>query len=137
VDFVDTNVLLYAHDRSERVKQPIARVVLEELWNSGTGAVSTQVLQEFYSAATRKLTPGMRPADAREIVALYSTWTVVLIEPSLILNASRLQEDHSLSFWDALIVEAARAAGARRLLTEDLNDGQEIHGVRIEDPFRR
>jgi predicted nucleic acid-binding protein len=136
VTFVDTNVLVYAYDASETIKQPMAQAVLEGLWSSGRGVVSTQILQEFYSVATSRLKPPMSPGQAREIVSLYSTWTVVLIEPALILTASRLQEQHRLSFWDALVVEAARAAGAGRLLTEDLNDGQEFGHVRIEDPFR-
>jgi len=133
--FVDTNVLVYAHDASDAAKQPVARGVLEALWTSGEGVLSTQVLQEFYAVATRKLDPPMTPAEAREVVSLYSTWPVVLLEPSLILTASRLQEHHQLSFWDALIVEAARAIGAGRLITEDLSDGQVIEGVRIENPF--
>lgn len=134
--FVDTNVLVYAHDASEPAKQALAQAALGHLWSGRNGALSTQVLQEFYSVATGKLKPAMSPAEAREIVELYSAWPVVLIEPSLILTASKLQEQHQLSFWDALIVEAARVAGAVRLLTEDLNDGQEIQGVRIENPFR-
>lgn len=134
--FVDTNVLVYAYDASETVKQPIAQAVLEGLWTSGGGVLSTQVLQEFYSVATSKLKAPMSPSEAREIVSLYSTWTVVLIEPSLILTASRLLEQHRLSFWDALIVEAARAVGAERLLTEDLQDGQDIEGIQVDNPFR-
>ena len=77
----------------------------------------------------------MSHGEAREVVSLYTAWPVVLIEPSLILTASRLVERHKLSFWDALMVEAARTAGASRLLTEDLNHGQVIEGVRIESPF--
>ncbi len=134
--FVDTNVLVYAYDASETVKQPVARLLLEDLWTTRTGSLSTQVLQEFYNTVTHKVARRLAPAEAREIVALYSAWPVVVIRPSLILSASRLEEDHELSFWDALIVEAARIAGASRLLTEDLNHGQSIEGVRIEDPFR-
>jgi predicted nucleic acid-binding protein len=136
VAFVDTNVLVYAHDASEKIKQPIAQAVLEELWSSAGGVLSTQVLQEFYVVATSKLEPPMSPSQAREIVSLYSTWPVVLIEPSLILTASRLHEQDRLSFWDALIVEAARVMGAGRLLSEDLADGASYAGVRVENPFR-
>lgn len=134
--FIDTNVLVYAHDASDAVKQPIARQVLEQLWTDGGGTLSTQILQEFYAVATRKLKPPMSPSEAREIVELYSAWAVVPIEPSLILTASLLQEQQQVSFWDALVVEAARVAGAGRLLTEDLQDGQDIAGVRVENPFR-
>lgn len=134
--FIDTNVLVYAHDASEVLKQRVAQDVLQRLWADGSGVMSTQILQEFYSVATSKLKPAMSRSDAREVVELYSAWPVVLIAPTLILTASRLQERYRLSFWDALIVEAARVAGAERLLTEDLQDGQDIEGVRIEDPFR-
>jgi predicted nucleic acid-binding protein len=133
--FVDTNVLLYAHNGSETTKQPIARTLLEELWQARTGAISTQVLQEFYVVATRKFSPPLARHEAREIVELYAAWPVVLLDPTLILGATRLEEEHQLSFWDALILEAARVAGAERLLTEDLQHGRVIEGVRIENPF--
>jgi predicted nucleic acid-binding protein len=135
VSFIDTNVLVYAHDRSEARKQPIAQALLDELWRRRTGALSTQVLQEFYTVATRKFDPPLRPAAAREIVALYSTWPTVQVDVALILAASKLDERHSISFWDALIVEAARRAGATRLLTEDLQTGRQVGGVQIENPF--
>jgi len=133
---LDTNVLLYAYDASETVKQPVARATLERLWGDRTGAVSTQVLAEFYNAATRKLDPPVSRAHAREIIDLYAAWPVVLLEPALILAATRIEEEHQLSLWDALVLEAARVAGAERLLTEDLQHGQVIGGVRIENPFR-
>lgn len=133
--FIDTNVLVYAYDSSDAVRQPLAQAVLEQLWADGTGVLSTQILQEFYSVATRKLTPALSRTDAREIVELYSAWPVVLIEPSLIVTASQLEEQHQLSFWDALVIEAARVAGARLLLTEDMQNGRVIEGIRIENPF--
>jgi predicted nucleic acid-binding protein len=134
--FVDTNVLAYAHDKSETRRQPIARALLEALWTSRTGLLSTQILQEFYVVATRKFDPPMSRRAAREIVALYGTWPVVPVDVVLILTASQLEERHKLSFRDALVVEAARVGGATRLVTEDLQDGRRIGGVRIEDPFR-
>ncbi len=135
ITFVDTNVLVYAYDAADPAKQRRAQAVLEGLWRSRTGTLSTQVLQEFYSVATSKLKPAVELGEAREIISLYSAWPIVLIEPSLIINASRVSEQHQLSFWDALLVEAARAAGATQLLTEDMNHGQSIQGVRIENPF--
>lgn len=134
--FVDTNVLVYAHDDSETRRQPVARALLEALWASRTGVLSTQILQEFYVVATRKFEPPMSRRAAREIVALYGTWPVVQVDLALILTASQLEERHKLSFWDALVVEAARVTGATRLVTEDLQDGRRIGGVRIENPFR-
>lgn len=136
ITFVDTNVLVYAHDASEPAKQLAARQCLDRLWAMGTGALSTQVLQEFYVVATGKGSPAMRPADAREIVRLYSAWPVVTVDPVLILTASELHERRSMSFWDALIVAAAQRAGADEILTEDLSDGEVIDGVRIVNPFR-
>jgi predicted nucleic acid-binding protein len=135
VTFVDTNVLAYAHDRSETRKQAVARGRLEELWRERTGVLSTQVLQELYVVATRKLAMPMPRTTARRIVALYAEWPVVQVDVPLILAASDLEERHTLSFWDALVVEAARRAGATRLLTEDLQAGRRIAGVRVENPF--
>lgn len=133
--FVDTNVLAYAHDRSETVKQPVAAALLARLWEARSGTLSTQVLQEFYVVATRKFKPPLSSADARNIVALYGTWDVVEVDLALILAASQLEEADALSFWDALIVEAARRSGADTLVSEDLQDGRVIAGVRIQNPF--
>jgi predicted nucleic acid-binding protein len=133
--FVDTNVLVYAHDRSETVKQPIARSLLARLWQDRTGAVSTQVLQELYVVVTRKFDPPMPRRGAREIVALYAQWRVVEVDVALVLAASQLEERHRLSFWDALVVEAAGRAGATRLVSGDLQAGRLIRGVRITNPF--
>ncbi len=134
--FVDTNVLVYAHDTSEVLKQPVARALLDTLWTSRTGLLSTQILQEFYVVATRKFDPPMSRSAAREIVSLYGTWPVVQVDVALVLTASQLEERHKLSFWDALVVQAARVGGAAVLVTEDLQHGRRIGGVRIEDPFR-
>jgi predicted nucleic acid-binding protein len=134
--FVDTNVLAYAHDTSETRKQQIAEALLDALWTGRTGALSTQILQEFYVVATRKFDPPIRRRAARETVALYATWPVIQVNAALILTASQLEERHKLSFWDALVVEAARVAGATRLVSEDLQHGRRIGGVRIENPFR-
>jgi predicted nucleic acid-binding protein len=135
VTFVDTNVLAYAHDRSETHKQPVAQARLEALWRERTGALSTQVLQELYVVVTRKLARPVPHATARSLVALYAEWPVVPVDVAHVLAASDLEERHSLSFWDALIVEAARRAGNARLLTEDLQHGREIGGVTVENPF--
>lgn len=133
--FVDTNVLAYAHDRSETAKQPVARALLEGLWRDRTGVLSAQVLQELYVVVTRKLDPPMPRGAARELVVVYATWPVVPVDVPLILAASELEERHTLSFWDALVVEAAGRAGATRLVTEDLQPGRRIGGVTIENPF--
>jgi predicted nucleic acid-binding protein len=133
--FVDTNILVYAHDTSEAVKHDIARGRLEALWAERSGSLSTQVLQEFYVVATRKFDPPMTRSDAREVVVAYSAWGLIQIDPELIVAASELEETNALSFWDALIVEAARRSGAATLLTEDLQDGQQFGEIRVENPF--
>jgi predicted nucleic acid-binding protein len=133
--FVDTNILAYAHDRSETARQPVARALLEELWRDRAGVLSTQIHQEFYVVATRKFDPPMPRGAARELVVVYAAWPVVRVDVPLILAASELEERHTLSVWDALVVEAARRAGATRLVTEDLPPGRRIGGVTVEDPF--
>ncbi len=133
--FVDTNVLIYAYDRSAAKKHAAARLRLAALWESRMGVLSTQVLQEFYVNATRKLPRPLPPARARAIIGRYATWPVHRIEPEDILRASEVEQQASVSFWDALVVVAASRLGAVRLLTEDLQHGQTIVGVKIESPF--
>ena len=135
ITFVDTNVLIYAHDSSDPGKQAVAQEILKRLWTDGTGTLSTQVLQELYVVATSRQKLAMSPQEARDLVETYSAWPIIVVEPALILTASRLVEQHQLSFWDALIVEAARVAGAETLLTEDLQHGREFDGVRVANPF--
>jgi predicted nucleic acid-binding protein len=133
--FVDTNVFVYAYDGSEKPRQPVARRVLAGLWRSRSGVLSSQVLQEFYSTATRKLDPSIERSRARQLVANYARWKLVQVDTPLIIAASRLEEAHTLSFWDALIVEAALRAGATRLLSEDLQVGRRFGSVVVENPF--
>ena len=131
--FVDTNVLVYAEDGRELARRQVAVSVLRELWASGLGVVSTQVLQEFYNAGTRKLK--MPPPAARRIVAQYAEWPVVETTAQLIVSASILHERHSFSFWDAMVVEAALLSGATTLLSEDMEDGRRLGGLTIRNPF--
>jgi predicted nucleic acid-binding protein len=136
VCFVDTNVLLYAQDKHDPDKYRVSRDLLEDLWTDGVGIVSTQVLQEFYSVATRKLRPPMTPSEARDVVVQYIDWCRIDTDPLLILSASHLAEEHTVNFWDALIVEAALRAGATELVTEDLQDGREFGALRVRNPFK-
>jgi len=133
--FVDTNVLVYAHDLSETQRRPVAQMLLDDLWRTRTGVVSSQVLSEFYVVATRKFDPPMSRRAARQTVGAYTAWPVVQVDGPLILAASTLEERHTLSFWDALIVEAAVRAGATRLISEDLQTGRRLRGMTIENPF--
>ena len=132
--FVDTNVLLYAEDGREPDRRAVAARVLGDLWASGLGVLSTQVLQEFYDNATRKLR--MPPESARRIVAEYAEWPVVETTAQMIVSASLLHERHGFAFWDAMIVEAALLSAATTLLSEDLQDGRRIGGLTISNPFR-
>jgi predicted nucleic acid-binding protein len=132
--FVDTNVLIYAHDVDARKKHEIARGVLRQLWSERTGALSPQVLQEFYVNVTRKIASPLSKPSARAVVDSYVVWCVDTT-PADISAAFRIEDEAGIGFWDALILAAARKAGADRLLTEDLNSGQVIAGVRIENPF--
>jgi predicted nucleic acid-binding protein len=105
------------------------------LWRDRTGTLSTQVLQELYVVATRKLPAPIRCTTARRIVSLYAAWPVVQVDVPLLLAASELEERHTLSFWDALTVESARRSGATRLLTEDLQHVWVVGGVTVDNPF--
>lgn len=133
--FVDTNVFLYALDERQDGRHDIAARILEELWESRQGVVSTQVLQEVYVNLTRKLRKPMTRPRARAIVERYAAWPVHQITPADIVAASELEQRHTLTFWDALIVVAAQQLGADRVLTEDMQSGRSVGGVRIESPF--
>ena len=132
--FIDTNVLIYAHDVDAAAKRDIARRVLQELWSERTGTVSTQVLQEFYINVTRKIASPLPKKSARAVVSSYAIWCVVMT-PEEISAAFQIEDEAHIGFWDALIIAAAVKAGADRILSEDLNPGQTISGVRIENPF--
>lgn len=135
--FVDTNVLVYAHDTDAGDRHTIAKALLAELWDSRGGSLSTQVLQEFYAVVTRRFHPAIPRPKARAIVAAYGQWCDAVTEPQLIVAASRLEEEHTLSFWDALIAAAAIRSGAERLVSEDLQHGRRFSALTIENPFRR
>ena len=132
--FFDTNVLIYASDRHSLEKQQLAREALRSAAKNGTGVISTQVLQEFYAAATRKL--GIPPLIAKELMVGFEHMEVVQITPLLIRDAVDTSLANNISFWDALIVIAAKSAACDTLLTEDLNPGQTVVSVRIENPFQ-
>lgn len=134
--FVDTNVLLYAHDRTAGHKREVASELLESLWGERRGALSTQVLQEFYVNATRKLPRPLTAPRARAVVERYATWRVHSIDSSDIVAASALERRHRQSFWDALIIVSAARLGATTLISEDLQHGRRIAGLKLVDPFR-
>jgi predicted nucleic acid-binding protein len=133
--FVDTNILIYARDASEPDKQARAADWLARLWRTREGRVSVQVLQEYYINVTRKLDPGLPIPDARADVRALLAWKPVQTSPDIIEAAWALQDRFMISWWDALIVAAARSAGCERLLTEDLQAGQVFHDLTVVDPF--
>ena len=133
--FVDTNVLVYAHDRAAGAKHDRARRLVEELWNDGTGVISVQVLQELYVNVRRKSIFPVSEEEAKQLVEEYLTWNLVVNDGPAVLSAIALGQRHQLSFWDALVVVAANKAGASVLYTEDLNDGQKFGELQIVNPF--
>jgi len=135
VVFVDTNILVYAHDADAGVKRERAIEELRGLWEKGSGRLSGQVLQEFYVSVTRKLATRVARSTAREIVDTYGAWVREPTTAETVLRATDIAELAQISFWDALIIAAAEQAGAAQLLSEDLNAGQEIAGVRVVNPF--
>ncbi len=134
--FVDTNVLVYLFDRDEPTKQAVARGLLERVTSGMDLVISTQVLQEFYVTVTRKLRLPLAPQEAYEAVARFSSFSTVHIDPTLVLDAIRMSQQHQVSLWDALVIESALTAGCDRLLTEDLHHGWEIRSLQVENPFR-
>jgi predicted nucleic acid-binding protein len=132
--FVDTNVLIYAHDVDAKAKHAAAKDALYALWASRTGYLSTQVLQEFYINVTRKLSKPLMKKSARAVVEEYAIWCVDTT-PAEIAVAFRIEDEARIGFWDALICAAALKAGAEQILSEDLNAGQRIAGIRVVNPF--
>ena len=132
--FIDTNVLIYAHDIDADAKHKIAKEVLQELWSERTGVLSAQVLQEFYVNVTRKIPSPLSKDLARLVVSSYAIWCLETT-PTEILAAFRIEDESRIGFWDALIVSSAAKLGATRILSEDLNAGQRIAGILVVNPF--
>ena len=133
--FVDTNLLVYARDASEPIKQPLAREWIDHLWETGQGRLSVQVLNEYYITVTRKLDPGMPRDEARADIRDLMNWNPVPVKAALIDSAWTVEGRFGLHFWDALIVAAAQRVGCTYLLTEDLQDGQDFEGLLVVNPF--
>jgi predicted nucleic acid-binding protein len=132
--FVDTNFLIYAHDVDAKSKHATARNILRELWSERAGVLSMQVLQEFYVNVTRKIPSPLPKEKARLVVSTYSIWCMETT-PAELSVAFRIEDESRIGIWDALILAAAVKSGATRLLSENLNPGQNIAGLRIENPF--
>lgn len=134
-EFVDANILVYAHDASAGEKKIAAEALLARLWEAGTGCFSVQVLQEFFVTVTMKVAKPVSADHAADRIREFSTWKTFVPTPNDVLDAIELHKETKLSFWDAMIVQAASESGCDVLWTEDLNDGQMIKGIRIRNPF--
>ncbi len=133
---VDTNVLVYAHDSSERSKQRRAIDVLDRITAAANGALSAQVLSEFYNTATRKLSPPLTLKQAEAQLGYFvALWTVFDVTPRVVLEAARGVRDYQFSFWDAQIWAVARLNQVPVVFSEDFNPGAVIEGVRFVNPF--
>jgi predicted nucleic acid-binding protein len=134
--FVDTNILMYAHDAAAGEKHQVARALVERLWETRTGVVSTQVLQELAVNLRKKAGKPLGVRATREVVSDYLAWHVVVNDGDSVLEALDLEERHHIAFWDALVIQAANASGSDILYSEDLSDGQRYGAARVVNPFR-
>ena len=132
--FVDTNILFYAQDKSAGLKHERAAKIVADLWQSATGVLSTQVLQEF-CVAVRRVDRSRAIEDLRQWVERYSEWETIVNTSESIRDALNLESRYQVSFWDALIIRAAQVSRADVLYTEDLNDGQVFGSVRVVNPL--
>jgi predicted nucleic acid-binding protein len=133
--FVDTNILVYAHDRSTGDKHRRAQILLEQLWDSGKGVLSTQVLQELCINLRRQAGNPLPVEEVRRLIREYSTWEVVTNTPESVLRALDIETRYKTSFWDALILDAAEHAGAAILYSEDLATGQRYGAIQVVNPL--
>lgn len=134
--FVDTNILVYAHDLAGGDKHQRAKACVEQLWDSRAGVISTQILQELAVNLRRKATRPPSARALRDLIADYRAWTVIVNGPEAILHALDLESQYRVSFWDALVIVAAQASGAAILYSEDLADGQHYGSVQVLNPLR-
>jgi predicted nucleic acid-binding protein len=133
--FVDTNILIYAHDRTTGIKHERARQLIEGLWTSGQGVLSTQVLQELCVNLRRKVARPLSVEEIRRLVHDYMSWEIVVNSPEAVIHALEIEVRYKTSFWDALILQAAEQSGAAILYSEDLAAKQSYGPVRVVNPL--
>jgi predicted nucleic acid-binding protein len=133
--FLDTNILVYAHDSGAGEKHELAAQLVSQIWENRSGSLSTQVLQEFYVSVRRKAAHPISVQQARTAIADYLTWNVVVNGGESILGAVDLERLHRLSFWDALILQAALESESELLLSEDFQHGRRFGKLRVVNPF--
>jgi predicted nucleic acid-binding protein len=134
--FVDTNILVYAHDRTTGLKHERAKALIEKLWDSGGGVLSTQVLQELCVNLRRKTARPLSVEETRRLVQDYSSWDIVVNTAESVLQALSIEMRYKISFWDALILHAAGISGATVLYSEDIAAGQTYGSVRVVNPLQ-
>ena len=134
-EFFDTNILIYASDRSEPEKQSQARRLLKRAIENDTGVVSAQVLSEFFTVVTRRIRQPLSIEEAEHVIEQLTILPVVAVDVALVRQAIGTCRRYQISYWDALIVAAAEKAGCTRIISEDLNPGQSYHGIAVVDPF--
>ena len=133
--FIDTNVLVYAHDLSAGAKRVRAKALLDDLWDSGLGCVSVQVLQELYVTVTMKVSPPLGSDRAKTLINLLGAWHVHRPGPQDVADAIDLHRRYQTSFWDAMILQSAAQLGCATVWSEDLNPGQQYQQVQVRNPF--
>jgi predicted nucleic acid-binding protein len=133
--FVDTNILIYAHDRSTGIKHERARQLIEQLWMSGAGVLSTQVVQELCVNLRRKLAHPLPVEEVRRLIQDYLSWEIVVNTPGAVIQALDIEARYRISFWDALILQAAEQSGASVLYSEDLAAEQSYGSVEVVNPL--
>lgn len=135
LEFVDTNILVYAHDRSAGEKHVRARALLERLWHSGSGCLSVQILQEFYVSVTRKVPKPLTSQTAAAIIEHISKWRIHSPCAGDVLEAIKIQQRYGISFWDAMVIRSAETLGCEVIWSEDLNPGQVYLNVKVINPL--
>ncbi len=133
--FVDTNILIYAYDLSQGIRHEKALVLVESLWDSGNGCISTQVLQEFYVNITRKAAKPLLPNQAAQIIKDFSNWHVHRPTSEDLAAAIEIHQQYQIAFWDAMILRSAQQSNCEVVWSEDLSNGQKYDAIKIINPF--
>lgn len=136
LQFVDTNILIYAFDASTSQKYEKAFELIQELWTGENGCISIQVLQEFYVNATRKAPKTLDPLKAATTIRDLCRWKVHRPDTEDVLAAVTMQQKYQISFWDAMIIRSAQESGCKILWSEDLSDGQDYGGIKVANPLK-
>jgi len=134
--FLDTNILVYSHEPDTGIKHERARALIEKLWNTGAGVLSTQVLQELCVNLRRKMAKPWTVEETRTLILDYMNWQIVVNTPNSVIEALAIEANYKVSFWDALIIHAAESSGAAILYSEDFSDGQTYGSVRVVNPLK-